>query len=201
MPTPIMLPRDRGVKVDKVHFVDFGGQLKPFMGGPVQDIMRLGSRWALEITIPLQETEPYGRIWSSRLVQAKIFGALVAFRQDGLDIGNPGMPVVDGAGQTGFAINLRGLTPGYVIREGQAVPLVASGRRYLYFAGADVTVGSTGRAAVPIYPMIRRSPANGDICEMTDPIIQGSINGNELAWTRLTAPYHDFGTITIAESE
>jgi hypothetical protein len=36
---------------------------------------------------------------------------------------------------------------------------------------------------------------------MADPIIQGSISGNELAWSRLTAPWHDFGTITIVEDE
>jgi hypothetical protein len=201
MTDPIMLPRTRGVKVDKVHFVDFGGQLKPFMGGPVQTILRLGSRFALDVTIPLQRAEPDGRIWSSRLIQAKIFGATMYFRQDGLDVGNPGTPVVDGVGQTGFALKLRGMAPGYVIREGQAVPVVTLNRRYLYFAGAGVTVGNDGRATVPIYPMLRRSPADGDTCEMADPIIQGSISGNELAWSRLTAPWHDFGTITIVEDE
>ncbi|NKI99582.1 hypothetical protein [Novosphingobium sp. SG707] len=201
MTMPVMLPRKRGVKVDKVHFVDFGGQLKPFMGGPVQTILRLGSRFALEVTIPLMRAEPDGRIWSSRLTQAKIFGALMHYRQDGLTIGLPGSPVVDGAGQTGFALALRGLRPSYAIREGQAVPVIVSGRRYLYFASQTVVAGTDGRAAVPIYPMIRRSPADGDICEIAAPIIQGSISGNEVSWTRLSAPFCDFGTITITEDE
>lgn len=201
MTDPILLPRERGVKEDKIRFVDFGGQLKPFLGGPVQTILRLGSRFAIDVTIPKMPAEPDGRIWSSRLSQAKIFGALMAFRQDGLTIGAPGNPVVDGAGQTGFSVNLRGFSAGYVVREGQAVPLVSNGRRYLYFAGAAAVAGSDGRATVAVWPMLRRSPADGDVCEVADPKIQGSISGNEVAWTRLTAPWHDFGTITITEDE
>ena len=109
--------------------------------------------------------------------------------------------MVDGAGQTGFAIALRGLRPSYAIREGQAVPIVTANRRYLYFAAQTTVAGSDGTATVPIYPMLRRSPLDGDACEIAAPIIQGSISGNEVAWSRLTAPWHDFGTITITEDE
>lgn len=201
MTDPVTLPHHRAVRTDKIHFVDFGGQLKPFMGGPVQTIMRLGSRWTIEFTVPPMLTEPLGRIWGARLVRAKIFGALMRWRQDGLVVGLPGSPVVDGGGQTGFTLALRGFRPGYAIREGQMFSLVSQNRRYLYMAAGAMVADSAGRVALPIAPMLRTSPIDGDTAEFAAPMIQGSLSGNEVAWQRLTAPYCDFGTITISEDE
>lgn len=202
MTDPILLPRKRGVKTDKIHMRDFGGQLTPFMGGPTQTIMRLGTRWSIDVTIPIMRAEPDGRQWAAKLAMGKIYGVAMYFRQDGLRIGMPGTEVaVDGAGQTGFALAMRGFRPGYAIRLGQAFSIVTSNQRYLYFAGASAVAGSDGKVNLPIYPMLRVSPVDGDICEWAAPIIQGSLSGNEVAWTRMTAPFHDFGTITIAEDE
>jgi hypothetical protein len=202
MTAPIMLPRKRGVKTDKVHMVDFGGQLKPFLGGPVQTIMRLGTRWAVDVTIPIMRAEPDGRQWAAALSMGKIYGVAMHFRQDGLKINMPGTSVaVDGAGQTGFALAMRGFRPGYAIRQGQAFSIVTVDRRYLYFAAASGVVGSDGKISLPIYPMLRVSPVDGDTCEWADPIIQGSLSGNDVSWTRMTAPFFDFGTITITEDE
>lgn len=201
MTTPVTLPAIRAVKTDKIHFIDFGGQLKPFMGGPVQTIMRLGSRFALEVELPTMRTEPDGRLWGARLVRAKIFGALMGFRQDGLAIGLPGAPVVDGAGQTGFALHLRGFRGSYAVREGQAFSLVHAGRRYLHFAAAPGIADGSGALTLSIYPMLRISPTDGDLCEFSAPMIQGSLSGNEVAWTRMTAPFCNFGSITISEDE
>lgn len=201
MPDPILLPNKRAVLTDQIHMVDFGGQLKPTMGGPVQTIMRLGTRFAVEITVPTMRTEPDGRIYSSRLFQAKIFGALIVFRQDGFKVGLPGTVLVDGAAQTGFALNLRGFTPGYAVREGQFFSILSGGRRYLHRAASSMVVGSTGKIALPIIPMLRISPADGDTAEFGKPMMQGSLSGNEALWKRLTAPFSSFGTITISEDE
>lgn len=202
MPDPILLPNKGTVSSDQIHMVDFGGQLKPFMGGPVQTIMRLGTRFALDITVPQMRTEPFGRIFSSRLMQAKIFGALIEFRQDGLKVNVPGGPVlVDGAGQTGFVLHQRGFRPGYAVREGQFFSLLSGGQRYLHRAATSIVVGGDGKLVLPIFPMLRVSPADGDVCEWGKPMMQGSLSGNEALWKRPPADISDFGTITITEDE
>lgn len=199
MTDPVLLPTKRAVRVDKPRMIDFGGQLRPPLGGEVQTLMRLGTRHAIDITIPLMRSEPDGRIWSAKLRMAKLYGALWQYRQDGLKIGIPGAPVVDGSGQTGSQILLKGFTPHYVIRMGQAFSMIRAGRRYLYFAAANAVAGGDGKVTLPIFPMLRKITVDGDVCEFAAPILQGSLSGNEVAWTRLTSPYCDFGQISISE--
>ena len=201
MSGPILLPARPALKTDKVHMLDWGGQLVPSLGGPVQTILRLGTRHALEFVLPPMRSEPDGRIWAARLRMAKLFGALLPFGQDGLRIGSPGAIVVDGAGQTGMSLKVRGGTAAYAIREGQAFSIVHGARRYLHFASAQTILDSTGKATVPIFPMLRIIPGDGDVCEFGKPMIQGSLSGNEVSWDRQTAPWSDFGTITITEDE
>ncbi len=200
MTGPIALPTVRSVKDDKPHLIDWGGQLRPPLGGPVQTIDRLGTRFALDVTVPLQYAEPDGRIWSARLMQAKLYGALFAFGQDGLDIGAPGSPVVNGDTSGGTTLYLRSATPGYVFREGQFLSLV-QGRRYLHNVTADTVVAGDGTVTLPILPMLRIGFSDGNLAEVAAPKIQGSLSGNDLSWSRPDGGWFDFGTITITEDE
>lgn len=201
MTDPVLLPSRRGVKVDKPRMIDWGGSLRPPLGGAVQHLLRLGTRHAIDVTIPTMRSEPDGRTWSATLRLAKLNGVLMHFRQDGFRIGMPGAPVVDGAGQLGSTLNLKGFRAGYCMRMGQAFSLIVGGWRYLYFAAADTVAAPDGTMALPLFPMLRKSPADSDVAEVERPIIQGSLSGNEVAWTRLTAPFCDFGTITITEDK
>lgn len=201
MADPIVFTRSRGVKMSKPRMIDFGGPLTPPLGGEVQYLERLGTRHAIDITLPTMPAEPLGREWSADLRQAKLYGAIASFGQDGLNVGDPGAVLVDGAGQLGSTINLKGFVAGYEMLYGQAMSLLVGGRWYLYFASAATIADGTGKMALPIFPMLRKSPANEDVVEVVDPKIQGSLSGNELVWTRLTAPYVDFGMITITEDK
>ena len=201
---PILLPSTPALKTDSPIMLDWGGPLTPVNGGAVQTLMRLGTRHAWEISIPTMPTEPLGRIWAAQLRLAKLFGALIPWGQDGFRnqvLGAPAV-VVDGAGQSGMTLSLRGIDPrGSVARLGQAFSVVSSGRRYLYFVAAETIVGPDGRMTVPVFPMLRVFPADGDACEFAKPMIQGSLSGNQVKWARQTAPWSDFGTITITEDE
>ncbi len=84
---------------------------------------------------------------------------------------------------------------------GQAFSLVHAGRRYLHFVAAETIVGADGLMTVPIFPMLRVIPDDGDVCEFARPMIQGSLSGNQVKWSRQTAPWTDLGTITITEDE
>ena len=163
--------------------------------------MRLGTRHAVDVTLPNMRAEPDGRQWAAILRMAKLNGALMWYRQDNFVVGSPGSPVVDGDNQVGMKLNLRGFSANYHIRLGQAFSLIINGRRYLYFAGADINASSTGTVALPIFPMIRVSPGNGATAEFGKPYIQGSLSGNEVSWTRNLGGYFDFGTVSITEDE
>jgi hypothetical protein len=199
MTDPILLPSRPGVKTDKVRMVDYGGQLKPTLGGPVQNLSRLGTRHAIDITLPVIPAEPTGRIWASRLRQAKLYGAIMPFTQDGFRVGLPGTPLVNGGGQSGIQLALKNFRPRYAVREGQAFSLVHAGVRYLHFAAMPGIADASGNLALTIFPMLRFLTTDGDAAEFGKPMFQGSISGNEASWDRLTAPFCDFGTISISE--
>lgn len=199
MSDPVRLVVRRGWRTDAPRMIDWGGQLTPPNGGAVQILGRLGTRHALDLTPPQIAAEPEGRIFSAQLRMAKLFGALVAFDQDGFKPGACGAPVVSDSGQTGMTLAMRGFTPGYGVRLGQAFSLIHDGRRYLHFAAAQGIVSAAGMLALPIFPMLRVIPAASSVCEFAKPMIQGSLSGNEVAWTRQTVGYYDFGTITVTE--
>lgn len=163
--------------------LDYGGWQTPIGGGTDARLDRLGSRFAMAVQTPRLKPEPDGRIWVSRLIEAISVGAEMAFPQVGFAIGNPGAPVIDGAGQGGAALALRGMTPGYTIREGQFFTLVYASRKKLLKASADVVVGADGKVIVPIWPLISIAPADGATCNFAAPVIQGRVSGNENGWT------------------
>ena len=86
-------------------------------------------------------------------------------------------------------------------REGQFFSILAGGRHYLHMATAITVANASGLASVPIFPMLRVSPADNAACHFAKPMIQGSLAGNEQAWVRLPAGWCDLGSISISEDE
>lgn len=195
----ILLPSKPGIRAGKPRLIDWGGRLVPILGGPVQNLFRLGTRFSLEFQLPPMPSEPTGRRWAADLIMAKHSGAIMPFIQDQFNVGAPGLPVVDGAGQTGMTLEMRSVTPGYAFRYGQFFSLIHGGKRYLHMVAAQAIVGSDGKVAVPIFPMLRVIPADGAVLEVGQPKIEGSLLGNEVAWDIMTEPMVDLGTIRIDE--
>ena len=178
----IALPTWPGPQSVVPRLMQYGGILRPALGGPTQRINRLGSRWAIDVTMPPM-AEAQGRVWIARLVAGQSEGAILEWPQPEFDAGAPGTILVDGAAQTGMTLNLDGATPSYVAREGQFFGMPVAGRNYLYQVRTQ-TVFTAGAAALPIQPMIRKSPADNAECEFGKPLIEGWIIGDELAWSR-----------------
>jgi hypothetical protein len=179
----ITLPSTPGPRRMTPMFQDFGGNLTPALGGSVQRINRLGSRWAFAVEMPPMAGEPDGRIWARRLTSGKQEGVLMAIAQPGLVIGEPGSPVVDGAGQSGSALALRGLAAGHDLVEGQFVSIVAAGRRYVHMICADVSADGAGELTAAITPLLRVSPADGAVVEIAQPYVEGLLDGDGVNWT------------------
>ncbi len=81
-------------------------------------------------------------------------------------------PVVDGAGQTGFEINITGLLPSITnIFKGadQFSFQNANGLFELKFVSADVDSDGSGNATVPIWPEIHHSPPDAGVIYTVSP--------------------------------
>lgn len=194
----IELPQPRLPRSAVPKLLDWGSDQKAPQGGSFQRLNRLGNRFALELAYPRLKPEPDGRILASRLRRAKTEGALFPFPQPGLAIGNPGAPVVDGAGQSGSMLALRGFTPGYRVREGQFFSIIDGGRRYLHEAAAETIADAGGRLVLAINPMLRIRPGNAAICEFAKPYIEGIVSGSSMD-VELTIAKSQVPTILIIE--
>jgi hypothetical protein len=174
--TAVTLPTAVAQAEAQVRYLDWGGDLEPSLGGPVQHIDRLGSRHAVDFTLPPIGSATAAMQWCQRLKRAKSLGAVMKFPQVGFTMGSSGSPTISGAhSATATAINLSGLSGGYT--EGQYISIIHAGRRYLY------SFDNTGSSltSVAISPMLRTALSNGDTVELVA-MIEGRLVGNEVGW-------------------
>ncbi|WP_347270984.1 hypothetical protein [Rhizorhabdus histidinilytica] len=181
----ILLPTRPGLSRAEPEPIRFGGWLTPPHGGEEQWIGRLGSRMQLTCQTPRLKPDPDGRLWVAALASAFLTGELVSmpFLQPWFKVGAPGAIVVEGGGQQGMVLRVRGGTSHYAIRKGQFFSLVSGGRRYLHFARGETVLNADGSAEVPIAPMLRIVPQDGDACEFGTPTIEGKVGGDRMSWT------------------
>jgi hypothetical protein len=177
----IELPARPAPNDAKPRFVDAGFSLDGAVGGSSVRVDRLGSRFAAEISFPLMEKEE-ADVFVSRLIRAKQQGLRLPWPLLGRSQGSPGLPLVDGAGQQGEAIDLKGLTNGYVFREGYWISIEnADGRHYLHNVAAPLRVTGT-TATVPIAPALRFPFADGASVHIAKPMIEGALQGEVFDW-------------------
>ena len=97
--------------------LDFGLPITGAAGGPSLRVDRPGSRYRVAVTFPPLTAED-ARVFVARLIRGKTEGIRIPYPLLGVSQGSPGAPVVDGAGQAGKVINLRGCTPHHIFKEG-----------------------------------------------------------------------------------
>jgi hypothetical protein len=123
------------------------------------------------------------RVFVSRLLDAKSEGLRIEFPLIDVDQGLPGSPVVDGAGQAGKTLDIRGLTPYYGFKEGFWLSIEdASGQHYLHNCRSNLVTGSDGKATIDITPALRTPFADGATIHLAKPMIEGFVDGNEWSW-------------------
>lgn len=92
-----------------------------------------------------------------------------------------GLPVVDGAGQSGTTLSVRGLRASYVAREDFWFTVVdADGRGYLHSLAETSVADQSGQATWEIEPALRKPFADGATIHIAQPFIEGFIDGREL---------------------
>lgn len=169
---PLTLPTSPQPAQIAVGLVSARNDLVPAFGGPTQRLNRKGSRWRAQVTLPPM-TYAEALAWTD--LRAEADTVVLNVPQPGLEIGSPGTPLVNGAGQLGSSLAIDGLTAGYVVRKGQYLSVVISGQRYLYEATAAVTANGSGQATVAIRPMLRASPPDNAVVEVAQPRIEGFV--------------------------
>lgn len=168
--------------------IDFGVTLRPATGGPVQKVTRPGSRFRMEYAFPPMEAD-VAQIFISRLIEAKRKGEIVMrVPIVGRYQGAPGSPVVNGAGQSGTTLSIRGATPGHLFREGYWITIIdQTGQRYLHNVRENAPVSSGGTATLKIEPPLRFPFLDGATINASKPEIQGFIDGGEWSWSVASA--------------
>jgi hypothetical protein len=169
-------------------------------GGPAQRVDRLGSHWAMEVTFPPMEAHKAGSLYAD-LTWSLSEGARLEVPLLGVNQGPSGSPVVDGAGQSGTTLNIRGLTPGYAAKKGFWLHIEDSdGNRCLHQVKTGGRADASGDLAVVIWPALRLPFDDGDTVNLSNPTIEGAVesfDGGQLSVDRLV---RFGGSITIEEA-
>lgn len=80
-----------------------------------------------------------------------------------------GAPVVDGAGQSGQTLAMRGFTAGAIVRAGDYFMHGAGSSARLHKVTQDGTADGAGELQMEIWPRLRTSPQDGDALVTSNP--------------------------------
>jgi hypothetical protein len=164
---------------------DNSARLKPPLGGPSQTILRGGNRYYARVTIPaLRNDTTCARGWLAAMLRHKTEGGLLrlAWPQAGAST-LPAAAKVDGAGQAGALLVVKGLAPGSQIPALAFFSAVSGGRSYLHSTTSPAAADFTGRAALTIAPSARFSPPDNLALNFPAPIIEGELDTGPVEWT------------------
>lgn len=161
-------------------------ETRPATGaGPVGRNLRPGTRWAWDFEYPPMTYEQ-SLAFDDLLTEDET--VIVDILQPGLVIGTPGSgATVNGAGQSGRTLNIKGVAPGYVLRKGQWISVLSGGQWYAYKTSAAATADGAGNCAVPLRTLIRTPLANNAVVEIAAPKAEG--------WVTLAEDAHEIDAV------
>jgi hypothetical protein len=177
----ITLPASPAPNDAQASMIDFGVNLRGALGARTVRVDRPGNRFRAAISYPLM-TPAQAAIFVSRLLRAKSTFVRMPWPLLGMDQGSPGSPVVNGAGQAGTAIALRGLTASYPIAEGFWLSIEGGGNHYLHNVTNAVVASGSGLATVNIVPALRFPFPDGAVVHLAQPMIDGFVDGESSDW-------------------
>lgn len=163
-----------------VELLDFGITQR---GAASLRVDRPGARYRLQFSWPREVMRPpVTNRFLSRLKRGKRQGVQMDLLLS-MPQGSPGSPVVDGAGQSGSSIAVRGLTLNYTARDDYWLTIVeADGTAYVHSVYAAFRASDTGTATIQIEPPLRAPFADGDRVELARPFIQGELLGESFSY-------------------
>ncbi len=175
----------------------------PPMGGPMQRIGRLGARFSVTFSEMPALGVACGRAILAARAKARATGdtCLIAWPQPQFT-GSIGAPVVNGAGQLGTRLVVKGLTASTpLLTAGTVFSMSVGGRTYLHMLTADATVDGSGNSTLSIGPLLRASPADAASLNFAQPAIEGFIQGHQEDWTLTRLAYVGLPPFTVMEAQ
>ncbi len=187
--TSIKISQDRAAAISESPWT-FASQIQKHQG----------QRWLAEISLPTmtrEQAEPWMTVFT------QLDGIVGTFY-----LGDPltttprgswaGTPVVDGAGQTGQVLNIKGLVSGATISPGDKFQIGL--RLYKYIGLVDAVADGSGEVSIDIWPRLRTSPSDNETIITTNPegIFRLSSNNYDL-YSSVGMEY--FGGMTISAIE
>lgn len=177
----VELPKGLHAREMQARFIDAGMWQRGPAGGVDLRINRGGGRYGATLYFPPVDTL-VGRLVVARMIQAMRRGLRAELPLGDFHPGAPGSPVVDGDGQAGTSLAVKGFTPNYAIREGQWFNHIRGDDAKLYNVAAGTIADATGTAVLSIEPELGIEPQDGDALLFARPVIQGAPVGNEAVW-------------------
>lgn len=178
----IELPDDPAPNGAEVSLLDYGMVLRPATGAAVLRVNRAGSRYRVAVSYPPMTADEAGQ-FVARFQKAKREGLKIDFPLLDRSQGAPGTPLVDGANPTGTTLPVKGLTPGYTVKEGYWLTLIdADGNGYLHCATAAVRADDTGAADLTIEPPIRAPLPDEAVILLGKPTVEGVLV-EDIGWS------------------
>lgn len=166
------LPRDATYSMRKVRGAT--SVLRPAFGGPRLPLSRKGDHWAIDVDVGGLHPDCAAALVAD-LVQGDGETLHLALPKMGTDAVLAVNPVVFGGGQAGSILTAGNLPVAYPVRKGRFFSLVSGGRRYVHIIVAPSIANGSGITDLAIWPMLRVSPANGDVIEFIAPRIEGFV--------------------------
>lgn len=181
-------------------FIDIGTTVRGGTNATGMRIDRPGGHYRAAVTVSLGKG-PQRAALVTDLIRGKQEGLRMAYPLQGVDQSGSGSPAMDGADQAGRLINLRNLTVGYIVGKGFWLSIVdADGQHYLHNVYVGGTVGSDGKVTVTLAEHLRVPFPNGAAVHLDEPMIEGSVEGNEQSWRLSRADRVDGISFTIEEA-
>lgn len=177
-----MIPADPGPFSVNPGYLDWGGVIRSPLGGADQKLNRLGDRFTIDVTMPTMVDDEVAAAWVAALIKGKKEGAVFPWPQ-AITVDGAGDIAVDGGGQGGTTLNVRGSSAGRKFLAGQMISVIHDGRRYLHMIMAPAVASGAGKAALSVEPMIRVPYSNGAVIEVDEPKIEGFTEGNRQDWS------------------
>ena len=140
-------------------------------------IPRKGARYRMTFAYgPFGDPEQ-ARVMQARLIQGKQRGLRVPLPLINSQ-GNPGAPFVNGAVVTGRVLPIKGLTPGYVVKEGYWLSIVIANQHYLHCVEIGGRADASGNLSITLAEMLREELGGNEVIHLSRPMVEGLVTAD-----------------------
>jgi hypothetical protein len=155
----------------------FSGNQEGVLGGEDLQTPRLGDRLVVDVATTQLRQDAQSRELIALLMEATTADARIELRMPNqLRTIGSGI-VIDGAGQTGSVLNLRGAYRQTEFVHGRFFSILHAGVHRVHMVRQRAVADANGRVALPIWPMLRFISTDADVCHFDAPMIEGQLIG------------------------